>query len=78
MRTVMKLAPHTVAPVERKRVAAYARVSVEKDATLRSLSAQVSYYNKYISERRDWVFAGIYADRKKPAPRTPARSSSGY
>ncbi len=44
------------------RVAAYARVSSGKEAMLQSLSAQISYYNKYIQQRRDWEFAGIYAD----------------
>ena len=44
------------------RVAAYARVSSSKDAMLHSLSAQVSYYNKYISSHDDWEFVGIYAD----------------
>ena len=44
------------------RVAAYARVSSAKDAMLHSLSAQVSYYNKYISSHDDWEFVGIYAD----------------
>ena len=32
----------------RKRVAAYARVSMEKDAMLHSLAAQVSYYSERI------------------------------
>ena len=39
------------APVQlpaRKRVAAYARVSMEKDAMLHSLAAQVSYYSERI------------------------------
>lgn len=44
------------------RVAAYARVSSAKDAMLHLLSAQVSYYNKYISSHDDWEFVGIYAD----------------
>lgn len=44
------------------RVAAYARVSSAKDAMLHSLSAQASYYNKYISSHDDWEFVGIYAD----------------
>lgn len=44
------------------RVAAYARVSCGKDAMLHSLSAQVSYYNKAISEHEGWEFAGVYAD----------------
>ena len=37
----------------RKRVAAYARVSMEKDAMLHSLAAQVSYYSERISETRN-------------------------
>ena len=49
-------------PVQRKRVAAYVRVSSGKDAQLHSLSAQISYYNNYIGSRGDWVLAGIYAD----------------
>lgn len=45
-----------------KRVAAYARVSSGKDAMLHSLSAQVSYYSKYIQGHTDWVYCGVYAD----------------
>jgi len=47
---------------KRVRVAAYARVSDGKEAMLKSLSAQVSYYKKLISENHMWVFAGIYSD----------------
>ena len=49
-----------VAP-EKKRVAAYARVSSGKDAMLHSLSAQVSYYSEYI-QKHGWEYAGVYAD----------------
>jgi len=52
--------------LQRKRVAAYARVSSGKDAMLHSLSAQISYYNGYIGRRGDWEFAGIYADEAMP------------
>ena len=45
-----------------KRVAAYARVSSDKDAMLNSLSAQISYYSEYIQKRRDWIYAGVYFD----------------
>jgi len=48
--------------INRKKVAAYARVSSGKDAMLHSLSAQVSFYNNMIQRRGDWIFAGIYAD----------------
>ena len=45
-----------------KRVAAYARVSSEKGEALHSLSAQISYYNEYISNHIGWEFVGVYAD----------------
>ncbi len=62
MRKIVKLEPTAVHAVQRKRVAAYARVSSGKDAMLHSLSAQISYYNNYIGSRGDWELVGIYAD----------------
>lgn len=58
---------HFIQPLQIKllRVAAYARVSSGKDAMLRSLSAQVSYYNNLISGNREWSFCGVYADEAK-------------
>ena len=46
----------------KKKVAAYCRVSIEKDAMLHSLANQVSYYQEYISANPNWMFVGIYAD----------------
>ena len=46
----------------RKRVAAYARVSMEKDAMLHSLAAQVSYYSERIQRNSEWEYAGVFAD----------------
>ena len=46
----------------RKRVAAYARVSMEKDAMLHSLAAQVSYYSERIQRNPEWEYAGVFAD----------------
>lgn len=62
MRKIIKLEGNAAQPVQRKRVAAYARVSSGKDVMLHSLSAQISYYNDYIGNRGDWDLAGIYAD----------------
>lgn len=62
MRKIVKLKPIVTQTVQRKRVAAYARVSSGKDAMLHSLSTQISYYNNYIGSRGDWELAGIYAD----------------
>ncbi len=44
-------------------VAAYARVSVDKDSMLHSLSAQVSYYSDRIQKNPGWRYAGVYADK---------------
>ena len=47
---------------QKKKVAAYARVSMSTDRTLHSLSQQVSYYNDLISRNKDWEFAGVFSD----------------
>ena len=44
------------------RVAAYARVSSEKDAMRHSRSMQVSYYSNLIQRHPGWQYAGVYAD----------------
>ncbi len=46
----------------KKKVAAYARVSMISEYELHSFSAQVSYYNGYIRQHIGWEFAGVYAD----------------
>lgn len=52
----------TLRPAARKRVAAYARVSMETDRLLHSLSAQISYYSEFIQSNPEWIYAGVYAD----------------
>lgn len=47
---------------KRRRVAAYARVSTEKDEQLNSYEAQVDYYTNYIKGNAEWEFVDIYAD----------------
>ena len=54
---------------QKKRVAAYARVSSGKDAMLHSLSAQVSYYSDLIQNHDDWLYVGVYADEAKTGPK---------
>ena len=44
------------------RVAAYARVSSDKDTMLHSLSAQVSQYSAMIQNHPGWIYCGVYAD----------------
>ena len=46
----------------RKRVAAYARVSIDSEALMESLSAQVSHYSARIQGNPAWEYAGVYAD----------------
>lgn len=62
MRVIKDVTPQMATELKRLRVCAYARVSSGKDAMLHSLSAQVSYYQKFIASHIDWVFYGIYAD----------------
>ena len=62
MRTIHKVEQMIPFLPAKKRVAAYARVSSGKDAMLQSLSAQVSYYNKYIQSHNGWSYVGVYAD----------------
>ena len=47
---------------QRKRVAAYVRVSMDKETMLHSFTAQASYYKELISKHKDWEFVDIYAD----------------
>ena len=59
---VVSLVPLIPPLPKRKRVAAYARVSLDKDAMLHSLAAQVSYYKGLIQRTPEWDYAGVYAD----------------
>ena len=64
-KTIEQRRPQKPVLPRRKRVAAYARVSSAKDAMHHSLSAQVSYYSDLIQKRRDWEYAGVFADEAK-------------
>lgn len=62
---IIDITPTRTSLVERKRVAAYARVSCDKDTMLHSLAAQIDYYRKYILRNPEWEFVGVYADEAK-------------
>ena len=47
---------------EKKRVAAYCRVSTDSEEQLNSYEAQKGYYLQKIEETPDWEMAGLYAD----------------
>lgn len=46
----------------RKKVAAYARVSMETQRLHHSLAAQISFYSDLIQKNPEWDYAGVYAD----------------
>lgn len=64
-KTVTDITPKLQKGLRKLRVAAYARVSCDKDAMLHSLDAQIHYYRNLICGNPDWEFAGIYADEAK-------------
>ena len=73
MKTIEKIVSGKLIMPQRKRVAAYARVSVESVRMQHSLSAQVSYYSSFIQSRSDWIFAGVYADYAASGTKTDGR-----
>jgi DNA invertase Pin-like site-specific DNA recombinase len=52
--------PHNATTL--RKVAAYARVSTNKDEQYTSYEAQVNFYEKYIKERPNWEYTKVYAD----------------
>ena len=62
MRKINKIEPLMPTLPSRKKVAAYARVSLETERLQHSLSAQVSYYSELIQSNPEWEYAGVYAD----------------
>ncbi len=62
MREIIKLTSRTIQEQHKKRVAAYARVSMESERLMHSLSAQVSYYSEFIQNNPEWEYVGVYTD----------------
>ena len=62
MRKIIKIEPTEPVLPRRKRVAAYARVSMECERLMHSMSAQISYYSELIQKNPEWEYAGVYAD----------------
>ena len=59
--------------VQKRRVAAYARVSTESEEQQNSYEAQVRFYTQYIQERTDWEFVKVYADEGVTGTNTKKR-----
>ena len=62
MQKITKIEPSVPAIKQRKSVAAYARVSMQSERMLHSISTQVSYYSSLIQSNPDWEYVGVYAD----------------
>lgn len=52
-----------VRKVDRLRVAAYCRVSTDDEDQIKSYNSMVKYYTDFIQNNKQWVFAGVYADK---------------
>lgn len=73
MRKINKIEPKVSHMPIRKRVAAYARVSMESERLQHSLSAQVSYYSGLIQKNPAWEYVGVYADDGVTGTKAEAR-----
>lgn len=74
MRIINKIEPKVPQMPTRKKVAAYARVSMESERLQHSLSAQVSYYSELIQRHPGWEYAGVYADEGITGTKTNDRT----
>ena len=67
---VVTVIPATINPItklpslsnQKRRVAAYARVSTGSDEQFTSYEAQIEYYTNFIKENPAWEFVGVYSD----------------
>lgn len=70
--------PLTQAPlgeVQKRKVAAYARVSTDSDEQYTSYEMQVKYYKKFILEHDGWDYVDVYADEGITGTNTKKRES---
>ena len=56
---ITKIKPEIPLIKPRLKVAAYARVSMESERLIHSLSAQISYYSELIQKNPEWEYAGV-------------------
>lgn len=71
--TTRMILPKSQKP-EKKRIAAYCRVSSSSEEQLHSLEAQTSYYENLFAAVKDAEFAGVYADSGISGTRTKNRA----
>ena len=79
----VRVIPSTINPLtmmeinstEKRKVAAYARVSTDTDEQYSSYEMQVKFYKGYIQERVDWEYVNVYADEGISGTNTKRRTS---
>lgn len=49
--------------VDKLRVAAYCRVSTDEEDQIKSYNSMVRYYTDLIKSNKQWIFAGVFADK---------------
>ncbi len=71
--TVNLYSASPITETQKRRVAAYARVSTDSEEQLTSYEAQVDYYTNYIKGRSDWEFVSVFTDSGISATNTRHR-----
>ena len=74
MAKITKVEQKTPTIKAKKKVAAYARISMESERMNHSLSAQISYYSSLIQQNPEWEYAGVFADDGVSGTGTAKRS----
>ena len=69
--SLFSVAPNT--PQQKRRVAAYARVSTDSDEQLSSYEAQVDFYTRHIKSNPEWEFVAVYTDEGVTGTNTKKR-----
>ena len=59
--------------IDRLRVAAYCRVSTDDEDQIKSYNSMVRYYTDLIKSNKQWVFAGVFADKAITGTKTDKR-----
>lgn len=73
--TINPLTNASIFQAQKRKVAAYARVSTDSDEQYTSYEAQVEYYTKYIKEKEDWEYVNTYADEGITGTSTKKRAA---
>ena len=58
---------------QKRRVAAYVRVSTDSDEQLSSYEAQVDFYTRHIKSNPEWEFVAVYTDEGVTGTNTKKR-----